>query len=339
MVIEALIKIGIVLFVVLTAVSYTVLLERWVSAWVQDRVGPNRVGPFGLFQPLADVLKLLLKEDIEPQMAQSWFHWVAPVISITVAFTVLAVIPFGGSLMLGTHAIPFTIASEINIGVLFIVALTSLGVYGITLAGWSSGSKYSLLGGIRSSAQMISYELTLGLGLLSVVMLTGSLDLNTIIAGQSNGLWNIVRAPIGFLLFFVSSFAETNRLPFDLPEAEPELVGGYHTEYSSMKFALFFLAEYANIITASAVITVLFLGGWTVPFVDKLGLSNLVLTIVGVVAFVLKVVGLLFVFIWVRWSIPRFRYDQLMNLGWKVLLPLGIVNIVITALEKMYLMQ
>ncbi|HET6402506.1 MAG TPA: NADH-quinone oxidoreductase subunit NuoH [Candidatus Kapabacteria bacterium] len=339
MVIEALIKIAIILFVVLTAVSYTVLLERWISAWVQDRVGPNRVGPMGLFQPLADVLKLLLKEDIEPTMSQKWFHWAAPVISITVAFTVLSVIPFGGTLMLGTHAVPLTIASGINIGVLFIVALTSLGVYGITLAGWSSGSKYSLLGGLRSSAQMISYELTLGLGLLSVVMLSGSLDLNTIISSQASGLWNIIRAPIGFLLFFVSSFAETNRLPFDLPEAEPELVGGYHTEYSSMKFALFFLAEYANIITASAVITVLFLGGWHVPFVDQLGLSSLALTIIGVIAFVLKVVGLLFVFIWVRWSLPRFRYDQLMNLGWKVLLPLGIINIIFTAFEKMYLMQ
>jgi NADH-quinone oxidoreductase subunit H len=272
-------------------------------------------------------------------MAESWFHWVAPVISIAVAFSVLSVIPFGNSLTLGSKIIPLTIASGINIGVLFIVALTSLGVYGITLAGWSSGSKYSLLGGIRSSAQMISYELTLGLGLLSVVMLSGSLDLNTIIAGQAGGLWNIIRAPIGFLLFFVSSFAETNRLPFDLPEAEPELVGGYHTEYSSMKFALFFLAEYANIITASAVITVLFLGGWHLPFVDTLGLSSLAMTIVGVLAFTLKVIGLLFVFIWVRWSIPRFRYDQLMDLGWKVLLPLGIVNILLTALEKMYLMK
>ena len=339
MVIEALIKIAIILFVVLTAVSYTVLLERWISAWVQDRIGPNRVGPLGLLQPLADVLKLLLKEDIEPKQAQKWFHWVAPVISITVAFTVLSVIPFGSTLTLGTNNIPLTIASGINIGVLFLVALTSLGVYGITLAGWSSGSKYSLLGGLRSSAQMISYELTLGLGLLSVVMLSGSLDLNTIINSQANGLWNIIRAPIGFLLFFVSSFAETNRQPFDLPEAEPELVGGYHTEYSSMKFALFFLAEYANIITASAVITVLFLGGWHLPFVSTLGLSPLVMTIVGVLAFVLKVVGLLFVFIWVRWSIPRFRYDQLMNLGWKVLLPLGIVNIVFSAFEKMYLMQ
>jgi NADH-quinone oxidoreductase subunit H len=285
------------------------------------------------------VLKLLLKEDITPLLSEKWFHWIAPVISITVAFSVLAIVPFGGNLTIAGTVIPLTIASGINIGVLYIVALTSVGVYGITLAGWSSGSKYSLLGGLRSSAQMISYELTLGLGLLSVVMVSGSLDLNTIINSQAAGLWNIVRAPIGFLLFFVSSFAETNRQPFDLPEAEPELVGGYHTEYSSMKFALFFLAEYANIITASAVITVLFLGGWHLPFVDKLGLSSLVTTIVGVGAFVLKVVGLLFVFIWVRWSIPRFRYDQLMNLGWKVLLPLGIINIVLTAFEKIYLIN
>src|SRR5579872_304969 len=339
MLLEALIKIVIVLLVVLTAVSYLVLLERWISAWLQDRIGPNRTGPLGLFQPLADVLKLLLKEDIEPSQSEKWIHWLAPVISIAVAFSVLAIIPFGSQITLGGKTYNLAIASNINIGVLYIIALTSVGVYGITLAGWSSGSKYSLLGGLRSSAQMISYELTLGLGLVSVVMLSGTLDLNGIIQSQINGLWNIVRAPIGFLLFFVSSFAETNRQPFDLPEAEPELVGGYHTEYSSMKFALFFLAEYANIITASAVTAVLFLGGWHVPFVDSLGLAPLAMTIIGVIAFVLKVVGLLFVFIWVRWSIPRFRYDQLMDLGWKVLLPLGIINIVWTAVEKMYLMQ
>jgi NADH-quinone oxidoreductase subunit H len=339
MVLEAAIKIGLVLFVVLTAVSYTVLLERWVCAWVQDRVGPNRVGPFGLLQPLADVIKLLLKEDIQPLMAQGWFHFIAPVIAVAIPFSVLAIVPFGGHLTIGDRVIPLTIATGINIGVLYLVALASVGVYSITLAGWSSGSKYSLLGGLRSSAQMISYELTMGLGLLSVIMLSGSLDLNTIIGSQVNGLWNIVRAPLGFLLFFISSFAETNRQPFDLPEAEPELVGGYHTEYSSMKFALFFLAEYANIITASAVMTVLFLGGWHLPFVDQLGLSDLMMTIIGVLAFTLKVVGFLFIFIWVRWTIPRFRYDQLMNLGWKVLLPLGIVNILITALEKMYLIH
>jgi len=339
MVVEALIKIGLVLFVVLTAVSYLVLLERWISAWVQDRIGPNRVGPLGLLQPLVDVLKLLLKEDIVPMQSERWFHWLAPVISITVAFTVLAIIPFGSTLPLGDKLIPLTIASNINIGVLFLIAMTSVGVYGITLAGWSSGSKYSLLGGLRSSAQMISYELTLGLGLVSVIMLSGTLDMNGIIGSQAAGGWNIIRAPLGFILFLVSSFAETNRQPFDLPEAEPELVGGYHTEYSSMKFALFFLAEYANMITASAVMTVLFLGGWHLPFIDQMGLSPLMLAIAGIIVFALKTLGFLFFFIWVRWSIPRFRYDQLMNLGWKVLLPIGIINIALTAVEKMYLLN
>jgi NADH-quinone oxidoreductase subunit H len=223
--------------------------------------------------------------------------------------------------------------------VLYIIALTSVGVYGITLAGWSSGSKYSLLGGLRSSAQMISYELTLGLGLLSVIIVSGTLDLNGIISSQATGAWNILRAPIGFMLFLISSFAETNRQPFDLPEAEPELVGGYHTEYSSMKFALFFLAEYANMITASAVMTVLFLGGWHVPMLEKLGLPALAESIIQILAFALKTIGFLFFFIWVRWSIPRFRYDQLMNLGWRVLLPIGIANVMLTALVKYYLIN
>ena len=336
MVLEALIKIVLVLLVVLTAVSYMVLLERWISAWVQDRIGPNRVGPLGLFQPLADVLKLLLKEDIEPSASQSWFHWVAPVISIAVAFSVLAVIPFGHTLTIGTSTFVLSIASGIDIGVLYIIALSSLGVYGITLAGWSSGSKYSLLGGLRSCAQMISYELTMGLGLLSVIILTGTLDLNGIVSSQAEHGWNILRAPLGFLLFLISSFAETNRQPFDMPEAEPELVGGYHTEYSSMKFALFFLSEYANMITASAVMATLFLGGWHVPFVESMGLPPLMLSIIGVLGFAIKVFAFLFFFMWIRWTIPRFRYDQLMNLGWRVLLPLGMLNIVLTALERMY---
>lgn len=337
MIVETFIKIAVVLLSVLTAVAYLVLLERWISAWLQDRIGPNRVGPFGLLQPAADVLKLLLKEDIEPKNAVKLYHWLAPVISITVALSVLAIIPLGMAMTIGETTFVPAIASNINIGVLYIIALTSVGVYGITLAGWSSGSKYSLLGGLRSSAQMISYELTLGLGLLSVVMLSGTLDLSGIVNSQIKHGWNIVWAPLGFLLFIVSSFAETNRQPFDLPEAEPELVGGYHTEYSSMKWALFFLAEYANMIAASAVMTVLFLGGWHVPFIDTFGLSPMVVSLMGIGAFMLKIFAFIFVFMWVRWSIPRFRYDQLMNLGWKVLLPLGLLNIVLTALEKTYL--
>ncbi len=338
MVVEALIKIGVLLLTVLTAVAYLVLLERWISAWLQDRIGPNRVGPLGLLQPAADVLKLLLKEDIEPAAAEGWFHWLAPVISITVALSTLAIVPFGTSIVLGQNAFSLAIASNINIGVLYIIALTSVGVYGITLAGWSSGSKYSLLGGLRSSAQMISYELTLGLGLVAVVMLSGTLDLSGIVHSQIAGGWNIVRAPLGFLLFLISSFAETNRQPFDLPEAEPELVGGYHTEYSSMKWALFFLAEYANMITASAVMSVLFLGGWHVPFIDLTTMNPTVAGLIGIGAMALKMFAFIFFFMWVRWSIPRFRYDQLMDLGWKVLLPLGILNILLTALEKTYIL-
>lgn len=337
MIVEIFIKIAVVLLCVLTAVAYLVLLERWVSAWLQDRIGPNRVGPLGLLQPAADVLKLLLKEDIEPKNAVKLYHWLAPVISITVALSVLAIIPFGMAMTIGSITFTPAIAPNINIGVLYIIALTSVGVYGITLAGWSSGSKYSLLGGLRSSAQMISYELTLGLGLLSVIMLSGTLDLTGIVNSQAAHGWNILWAPLGFILFLTSSFAETNRLPFDLPEAEPELVGGYHTEYSSMKFALFFLSEYANMIAASAVMTVLFLGGWHVPFIDNFGLSPTVVSLIGIGAFLLKMFAFIFVFLWVRWSLPRFRYDQLMNLGWKVLLPLGLLNIVLTALEKTYL--
>ncbi|HYM21395.1 MAG TPA: NADH-quinone oxidoreductase subunit NuoH [Candidatus Kapabacteria bacterium] len=338
MIVEALIKIVILLITVLTAVAYMVLLERWISAWLQDRIGPNRVGPLGLFQPAADVLKLLLKEDINPVAAEGWFHWLAPVISITVALSTLAIVPIGAYIVIGGNSYSLSIAHNINIGVLYIVALASIGVYGITLAGWSSGSKYSLLGGLRSSAQMISYELTLGLGLVSVVMVTGTLDLTGIVNSQIHGGWNILRAPLGFLLFLISSFAETNRQPFDLPEAEPELVGGYHTEYSSMKFALFFLSEYANMITASAVMSVLFLGGWHVPFIDLSSLSPTVAGLIGIGAMMVKIFAFIFFFMWVRWSIPRFRYDQLMNLGWKVLLPLGIINVVLTALEKIYLL-
>jgi NADH-quinone oxidoreductase subunit H len=337
MIVEILIKIVILLLSVLTAVAYLVLLERWISAWLQDRIGPNRVGPLGLLQPAADVLKLLLKEDITPAKSERIYHWLAPVISITVALSTLAIIPFGIPLVLDGTTIAPSLTSGVNIGALYIIALTSVGVYAITLAGWSSGSKYSLLGGLRSSAQMISYELTLGLGLLSVIMLSGTLDLTGIVDAQTQHGWNILRAPLGFLLFIISSFAETNRQPFDLPEAEPELVGGYHTEYSSMKWALFFLAEYANMITASAVMTVLFLGGWHIPFIDTAALSPLVVTLTSIGAFLLKMFFFIFIFMWVRWSIPRFRYDQLMNLGWKVLLPLGLLNIVLTALEKVYL--
>ncbi|NOY05375.1 MAG: NADH-quinone oxidoreductase subunit NuoH [Chlorobi bacterium] len=328
----ALIKTVLVFLVVLTTVAYLVLAERRISAAIQNRIGPNRVGPFGLLQPIVDVVKLLLKEDIVPTAATKPIHALAPIISITVALSTFAVIPFGRSVELFGRRIDLVIAGDVNIGVLYLLALTSIGVYGITLSGWSSNNKYSLLGGLRSTAQMISYELSMGLSVLAVILIAGTLELPKIVEYQAGLNWFIFLQPVGFITFLVASFAETNRAPFDLPEAEPELVGGYHTEYSSFKFALFFLAEYAAMITASAVITTLYLGGWQVPYLEALGLSQGWETLIQVGAFALKVVFLLFFFIWVRWSVPRFRYDQLMNLGWKVMFPLAVVNLLVTAL-------
>jgi len=325
------VKIFIVLNVILVAVAYTVYAERRVSAFIQNRYGPNRVGPEGLLQPLADVLKLLMKEDIVPTNADKKIHTLAPMISIFVALCTVAVVPFGYKIELFGRVIPLQIA-DVNIGVLYILALTSLGVYGITLSGWSSNSKYSLLGGLRSAAQMISYELSMGLSIIGVVLITGSLSLQQIVLHQQGWMWNVILQPVGFIIFLVAAFAETNRAPFDLPEAEPELVGGYHTEYSSMKFALFFLAEYANMIVSSAVIVTLFFGGWQIPYLEHAGLSPLVLSLLQVLSFLIKVSFFVFFFIWVRWSVPRFRYDQLMNLGWKVMLPLSLINIVVTAI-------
>ncbi|MFH0734209.1 MAG: NADH-quinone oxidoreductase subunit NuoH [bacterium] len=326
-VIIALIKIIIVVSILLLTVSYAVYFERKISAWVQNRIGPNRVGWFGLLQPFADVFKLILKEDIIPEKANKFIHTLAPIIAVVVAFSTYAVIPFGPEVEIFGYKINLVVAN-VNIGVLYILALTSLGVYGITFAGWSSGSKYSLLGGIRSSAQMISYEVSMGFSVAGVIMLASSLEPLQIVAAQKGLMWNAFVQPIGFITFLVASFAETNRLPFDLPEAEPELVGGYHTEYSSTKFASFFLAEYANMIIACGLIVTLYLGGWQVPFIEKLGLNSTLVPIIQVAAFVIKVIGMLFFMIWIRWTIPRFRYDQLMNLGWKVMFPLALLNII-----------
>jgi NADH-quinone oxidoreductase subunit H len=325
------IKIVIIVHAILIGVAYTVLAERRVSAFMQNRYGPNRVGWEGFLQPFADVVKLVFKEDIVPTNAIKSIHTLAPMISIFVALTTIAVVPFGHQIELFGKVIPLQI-TDINIGVLYILALTSLGVYGITLSGWSSNSKYSLFGGIRSSAQMISYELSMGLSIVGVVLITGSLSLQDIVLHQYGWKWNMILQPLGFIIFLVASFAETNRAPFDLPEAEPELVGGYHTEYSSMKFALFFLAEYANMIVASAVIATLYLGGWQFPYLQDFGLPPMVVSILQMLTFAAKVAFLIFFFIWVRWSLPRFRYDQLMNLGWKVMLPLSILNIIVTAI-------
>lgn len=327
----AAIKIATVLGVLLISVAYAVYAERRVSAFIQNRYGPNRVGYQGLLQSFADVIKLVFKEDIVPLNANKPIHTLAPMISIFVALTTIAVVPFGHQIELFGRIIALQI-TDVNVGILYILALTSLGVYGITLSGWSSNSKYSLFGGIRSSAQMISYELSMGLSIVGIVLITGSLSLQDIVTHQYGWMWNMVLQPLGFIIFLVASFAETNRAPFDLPEAEPELVGGYHTEYSSMKFALFFLAEYANMIVASTVITTLYLGGWQFPYLQTFGLPPMLVSILQVLTFCIKVAFMVFFFIWVRWSVPRFRYDQLMNLGWKVMLPLSILNIIVTAI-------
>lgn len=322
----SLIKIVLVLGITLITVAYLVYFERKIAAWAQNRIGPNRVGWQGILQPFADVFKLLLKEDIVPERANRIVHAIAPMIALFVAFTTYAVIPIGPNVNIFGYDISLVVA-DVNMGILYVLALTSLGVYAITFAGWSSGSKYSLLGGIRSSAQMISYEISMGFSIGGVLLLAESLRPIDIVNSQA-GLWNAIVQPIGFITFVVSAFAETNRLPFDLPEAEPELVGGFHTEYSSMKFAGFFLAEYANMVIASAMIVTLYLGGWHLPFEQSLGLSGTWLTIAQISSFFVKMGAMLFFFIWVRWSIPRFRYDQLMNLGWKVMFPLSLINII-----------
>lgn len=335
--IEFLIKAVIILtLILLVAAAFGVWLERKVSAWIQNRIGPNRVGPFGLLQPFADVIKLFLKEDITPYAADKFFHRIAPVISLGIAFSIYSVIPFAEPFKFNDRIIYFSISTpDVNVGVLFILALTSVGVYGITFAGWSSNNKYSLLGGLRSSAQMISYELSMGLSLVGVLLISQTFSLQEIVQKQALWNWNIFYQPLAFLIFLVSAFAETNRAPFDLPEAEPELVGGYNTEYSGMKFGMFFLAEYANMFTSSMIIVLLFFGGWNLPVPPEwLGLQqgSFCLSAIQFCILIVKTLMLVFFFIWVRWSVPRFRYDQLMYLGWKVLLPLAIVNLIITSI-------
>lgn len=331
----SLIRICVVLGGVLLLVVILVWAERRISAAVQNRIGPNRVGPAGIIQPIADVLKLLMKENIVPKNANKTIHDLAPIISIGVALSTFAVIPVGNAIELFGTTIKLQIA-DVNIGILYILALTSMGVYGITLAGWSSNNKYSLLGGLRSSAQLISYELSMGLSIIGVLLVSGSLRLDEIVEHQGVLLWgwlpswNVFLQPVAFVTFVVAAFAETNRLPFDLPEAEPELVGGYHTEYSGLKFGLFMLSEYANIVTASAVIVTLFLGGYSIPFIERAGFSAFTVSLLQVAAFGFKVLCVLLFIILIRWTLPRFRYDQLMNLGWKVMLPIAIANLLVT---------
>ena len=304
--------------------------ERRVSAFMQGRLGPNRVGPKGLLQPIADGIKFLMKEDIIPAGVDKPVYLLAPAMLLIPALMTFAVIPFGSSITLFGRNIPLQVA-DLNIGILYVLGLTSIGVYGLVLAGWSSNSKYPLIGGLRSSAQLISYELAMGLAIVSIVLLAGSLRLNDIVANQQGYIfsWNVCKQPLAFLIFLIAVYAETNRLPFDLTECEQELVGGYHTEYSSMKFAMFFMAEYANMITGAALTVTLFFGGWDVPFLDEYSMG-IIGVLLSVLAFIIKTAFFLFLYIWVRWTFPRFRYDQLMYLGWKVLLPLALINIFIT---------
>ena len=331
-------QIGLTLFVfvmLLNSAAIMVYVERKVAAFMQQRVGPTLVGPRGMLQPLADIIKLLFKEELRPTSSDRWLFTLAPIISATAAFAAFAVVPFGAeTTFFGLLEEPIKLqVADVNVAVLVIFAIASMSVYGIVLAGWSSNSKYSLLGGLRSSAQMISYELSYGMALASVLVMANSLSLTDIVnhqAGTWLGViprWFVFVQPVGFVIFMIAGIAETNRAPFDFPEAEQELVAGYHTEYSSMRFAMFFMAEYINMVTVSAVAVNLYLGGWHGPFIPPE---------YGWIWFVIKVAVLLFIYLWLRWTLPRFRYDQLMSFGWKVLLPLATVNLILTAAAVLY---
>jgi NADH-quinone oxidoreductase subunit H len=329
-------KIVILLLGVLTAVAYLTLLERKIMAWVQSRLGPMRVGPQGVLQPIADAVKLLLKEDITPARADKWVFTLAPIIAMVPALIVFAVIPFGPETNIFGRAVPLYL-TDINVGLLYIVSVASVGVYGIILAGYSSNSKYPLLAGLRASAQLISYEVAVIMILVSMVLMAGTLSMVGFIEAQREaGVWYLFVQPVAFLVFMLGSLAETNRAPFDMPEAEQELTGGFHTEYSGMRFALFYLAEYMNMIVVSTIATTLFLGGWLRPFpnVEALWILDYV---PGWIWFLLKTFAFIYLFMWIRATLPRYRYDQLMRLGWKVLIPLAIANLIITAAVKVFI--
>ncbi len=308
---------------------YSTYAERKVAAFMQDRLGPNRAGPFGLLQPLADGLKMFMKEEIIPNVSNKFLFILGPSIAMFTSCVTGAVIPWGGSLHIGGNVYPLQV-TDINIGILYIMAITSIGVYGIMIGGWASNNKYSLLGALRASSQMISYEIAMGLAIIALVMHTGTLSLNKIAAMQTGWHWNIIYQPVGFIIFLICAFAETNRTPFDLPESDSELIGGYHTEYSSMKLGFYLFAEYINMFISSAIIATLYFGGYHMPFIDRLGLSDNFGAILGIVFLFSKIFFFIFFFMWVRWTLPRFRYDQLMNLGWKVLIPLSIFNVAFT---------
>ena len=313
----------VVIVVLLTMMAYMTWFERRLIAWFQVRMGPNKVGPSGLLQPLADAIKLFFKEDIRPRSADRLLYPLAPAIALFAAISAFAVVPIGPTVNIAGWAVPLQIA-DVPVGVLYLLAASSLGVYGLVLGGWSSGSKYSLLGGLRAAAQVVSYELILGISLVGVILVSGTLSLGEIVQNQAQSVWYILLQPVGFVLFLIAAVAETNRAPFDLPEAEQELVAGYHTEYSGMRFAMYFIAEYVAMITVSAVAATLFFGGWSMPFLPT--------WLQGPWWLFVKMLFFLFLYVWLRAALPRLRYDQLMRLSWGVLLPIGLLNIVVTAI-------
>lgn len=337
-----LILVGSVFGITLFVAAYSTYAERKVAAFLQDRVGPDRAGPFGIFQPLADGMKFIYKEEIIPVVSNKFLFVLGPCLAMLTAMMAGVLIPWGNTLIIGDQVYSMQIA-DLNVGILYVFGVVSIGVYGIMIGGWASNNKFSLLGAIRASAQMISYEIAMGLSIIALIIMTGTLSLGEISAQQAGGvggdwnMWNVVYQPLGFLIFIVCAFAECNRTPFDLPECETELVGGYHTEYSSMKLGFYLFAEYINMFVSSAVISTLYFGGYNFPFMNDLGLDHNTISIIGTVVLFAKISFFIFFFMWIRWTIPRFRYDQLMNLGWKILIPLAVFNIFLTGLVMILL--
>ena len=329
LVVEKLVLIIIVVMASLGIAMYTTYAERKVAAILQDRRGPNRAGPFGLLQPLADGLKLFFKEEIIPNFSSKSLFILGPALAMLTAIMTGAVVPWGDKVHFFGRDISLQIA-DVNVGILYVFAVVSMGVYGIMIGSWASNNKFSLLGGLRAASQIISYELAMGISLIALLMITGTLSLKEMVVQQQQGLWNIAYQPLGFLIFLICAFAECNRTPFDLPEAENELIGGYHTEYSSMKLGFYLFSEYINMFISSVIMATLFFGGYDCPFVNEAAMAPNWAALLGIFVLMTKVIIFLFIFMWVRWTIPRFRYDQLMNLGWRILIPLSLINMLVT---------
>lgn len=329
LIVEKLVLIVIVVMASLLIAMYATYAERKVAAVLQDRRGPNRAGPFGILQPVADGLKLFFKEEIIPNFSSKFLFILGPSLAMLTAIMTGAVVPWGNTVYFFDREISLQIA-DVNVGILYVFAVVSMGVYGIMIGGWASNNKYSLMGGLRAASQIISYELPMGISLIALLMVTGTLSLKEMVLQQQDGLWNIVYQPLGFLIFLICAFAECNRTPFDLAEAENELIGGYHTEYSSMKLGFYLFSEYINMFVSSVIMATLFFGGYDIPFLNEVDYNQNWMALFGIMMLMAKVVCFIFLFMWVRWTIPRFRYDQLMNLGWRVLIPLALVNMLVT---------